>query len=345
MAGAGPVGAVTRLDDIRQKYQYMKSGDPRVKPEKEPGKKKTRDALMDPQKPIFERNKKHIKKLLAVKSELEKVESKARMDAETIVVYPFDIETTRSDFTKVYFGKRREGKSFAMRWDLYCMRDQLPRGYVFTSTKINGYWQKFVPPRFVFDGYNRAVLAAIIEQQKQLIEYLGKHPDVVINPNIFLVLDDCVTEDLFHEPELNTIFFNGRHLRVFLLMSTQYAKRIPPGMRENVDQATIFRVHNLNQAEAICEGFLGHWRKEVAMRCLDENVWQDPETGERQFMVVDSSGNYPIDEMVRIGRAMDPDEIDFGWVMGCREYWGEEWDDATNKPKDLSIVSGLDSKS
>lgn len=76
-----------------------------------------------------------------------------------------------------------------MRWHLYCLRDQLPRGYIFTATKINGFWQQYCPEQYIFDGYSPGVLYNIIEEQKKLLNYLRTHPDEVINPNIFIVLD------------------------------------------------------------------------------------------------------------------------------------------------------------
>jgi len=134
-----------------------------------------------------------------------------------------------------------------------------------------------------------------------------------------------VTDDLFHDPILNYLFFNGRHIRVFLLMSTQYARRLPPAMRENIDLAIIFRAHALNQRDAIVENFLGHFDKKAGIKCLEENVWRDGE--DRQFLVVDNSGKSDINEMVYASKACDPDELDFGWVLGCREWWGSEWDE------------------
>lgn len=76
---------------------------------------------------------------------------------------------------------------------------------MFTSTKINGYWQQYVPSKYIFPGYYSAVLAQILHEQAKLIDYMRENPHVPINPNIFLVFDDCVTEDLFHDPVLNAV--------------------------------------------------------------------------------------------------------------------------------------------
>lgn len=65
------------------------------------------------------------------------------------VVEPFDVRQLGDDFTYAFLGKRREGKSFCARYLCYHMRHLFPRVYIFTNTKINGYWQKMVPSKYV----------------------------------------------------------------------------------------------------------------------------------------------------------------------------------------------------
>lgn len=57
-------------------------------------------------------------------------------------IRPMKLRMVGPDFTIGFFGKRREGKSFAMRWVLEYLKDQFPRGYVFTNTKMNHFWQQ-----------------------------------------------------------------------------------------------------------------------------------------------------------------------------------------------------------
>ena len=47
-------------------------------------------------------------------------------------IRPFKLSSIGPDYTIWFFGKRREGKSFAMRWILWHMRDRFPRGYVWS---------------------------------------------------------------------------------------------------------------------------------------------------------------------------------------------------------------------
>lgn len=146
-------------------------------------------------------------------------------------VYPFMLDQIGPDFTMAFFGKRREGKSFAMRWMLYHLRHKIPRIFVFTNTRLNGFWQEFVPDHKIFDGYSPGVMAQIKKQQTEIVTWMMKHPKEgkKINPYVVVVLEDCMSQDLHHMEQLTDLFFNGRHLKILLMISLQYARGIPPG--------------------------------------------------------------------------------------------------------------------
>lgn len=55
------------------------------------------------------------------------------------------------------------------------------------------------------------------------------NPDVELDPRILVILEDVIDQDLHHDPVLKTVFFNGRHLKMSLMITLQYARGIPPG--------------------------------------------------------------------------------------------------------------------
>ena len=168
-------------------------------------------------------------------------------------VYPFSANDVGPDFTILAIGKRREGKSFLIRYLLYHMRHIFPRIYVFTNTRMNRFWQGMVPSRFVFDGLQEGVLQALIDQQREFIEYCYEHPEQQINPRAVVVFDDCISTDCHHMEVLKTLFYNGRHSKLCVFFALQYAKGLPPGLRENADLTFLFRLHSIAQVEACCE--------------------------------------------------------------------------------------------
>lgn len=55
-------------------------------------------------------------------------------------------------------------------------------------------------------------MAQIKKNQENLITWMKKHPKEAetINPYFFIVMDDCISQDLHHAEQLKDIFFNGR---------------------------------------------------------------------------------------------------------------------------------------
>lgn len=102
------------------------------------------------------------------------------------------------------------------------------------------------------------------------------------------------------------------------------------GFRENLDMAFIFRLHADDQVRAVTENYLGHQDRKTAKNILDAVVWKDQSTEQRQFLVVDQSGNSQIDHMLYAGQATDPGRL----RLGSPEWWkklGQEIDDDLRK--------------
>lgn len=55
-----------------------------------------------------------------------------------------------------------------------------------------------VPPSRVIQGYMPGVLDQIIQEQIELVTYLNTHEEMarLINPKLFIILDDCVSQDV-----------------------------------------------------------------------------------------------------------------------------------------------------
>jgi len=154
-----------------------------------------------------------------------------------IVPIEFDMNSIRPDYTIALFGKRREGKSFCMRWILYHMRGVFPCGIVFSHTD-----------RFIHVEFNANVLDQFMEVQKQRVfrHKAGLEP----NPYAFVIFDDVLGPDLYYDATLRRFFNEGRHYKMFVIISTQYVKGLPPSMRTNTDLAIVYRQGTENTKKA-----------------------------------------------------------------------------------------------
>jgi len=234
---------------------------------------------------------------------------------------PFNADRLKPDSTVVLFGKRREGKSFLARNILYCMRAIFTRGLIFSHTKFNMFWQNHVPERFIHAEYNPYVLQLFLDQQKELARRWAMGEQ--INPWAFVIMDDILEPRLRFDPVLKQLFTEGRHFKIFVLVTTQYVKGLPPTVRSNVDLAVTFRQAQLMSKEAIAEEYMSKIPKDEGMRLIDAYCKKYKDNS-GQFLVVDTDDRLAnsINDMFCIGKAIDPGPF----LLGSVEWWGDEID-------------------
>lgn len=107
-----------------------------------------------------------------------------------------------------------------MRWLLYKLRKQFPMGLCITKTKMNGYWQKYIPDAFVHGEMNEMVLKTFIKTQAARREQGDADPSY--NPNAFLVLEDCVDQKFRFDTVVEQVFYLGRHVKVAAFIASQW---------------------------------------------------------------------------------------------------------------------------
>ena len=74
--------------------------------------------------------------------------------------------------------------------------------------------------------------------------------------HILLVLDDCVSDVNFHSAKnFEKLFTRGRHLKISLIITTQYPYLIPPVARINTDYILVGQM-NKQGLKVMCDEFL-----------------------------------------------------------------------------------------
>ena len=74
--------------------------------------------------------------------------------------------------------------------------------------------------------------------------------------HILLVLDDCVSDVNFYSADnFEKLFTRGRHLKISLIIKTQYQYLIPPVARINTDYILVGQM-NKQGLKVICDEFL-----------------------------------------------------------------------------------------
>ncbi len=186
------------------------------------------------------------------------INEQEKFEVNEMPLFPLDIEKDiLDDFTVVLIGRRRSGKTYLSRWLMYHLRFRFPFGIVITGTRENNFWAQYVPEEFIHDIEDIGqVLGGIFARQT----FIAAHPELGIDPRMFVILDDVMGNKYRtrFSSELSTIFTDGRHKNLFLLITLQDAKGIPPDLRENTDACFTFRVYEGGRKQVICEEWLSY---------------------------------------------------------------------------------------
>lgn len=162
----------------------------------------------------------------------------------------------------VLIGRRDTGKSYLVRDLLYYHQD-IPVGTVISGTEEgNGFYGKLVPKLFIHNEYNTAIIESILKRQKQLMKKINREMQefnrTSIDPRTFVILDDCLYDNSWSRDKLmRCLFLNGRHWKVMLVITMQFALGIPPALRTNIDYVFILRDPYLSNRRRIYENYAG----------------------------------------------------------------------------------------
>ena len=174
----------------------------------------------------------------------------------------FDIRNIKNDSVVLFIGKRNTGKSFLLKDLLYNNRT-LPIGMVISPTEAaNHFFENFIPNMLIHDEYSPTTLERFVNRQKKIAEQYTldkkQYGSSEIDPSAFLILDDCLYDKSWvNDKNIRYLFMNGRHVKVFLMITMQYPLGVPPQLRANVDYVFILRENQIKQQQRIYEQYAG----------------------------------------------------------------------------------------
>ncbi|NDE13726.1 AAA family ATPase [bacterium] len=152
----------------------------------------------------------------------------------------------------VVIGKPGTGKTTLITSLLYEKRGIFPVTMIMSGTEdSNGHYKKIVPSVFVYNKLEEKKIEDFVVRQKIAKKHLE-------NPWAILLLDDCTDDPkLFNKPLFQGLYKNGRHWKVFFILSLQYCMDIKPVIRTNVDGVFILRETNLRNRKSLWENYAG----------------------------------------------------------------------------------------
>lgn len=183
----------------------------------------------------------------------------------TLQLKKFDPAKMADDKTCVFIGKRGTGKSTLVT-DILWHKRHLPAGIAMSGTEEgNGHFRQFIPDLFVYSKYDRQAIENLVARQKALVARLGKDR----TPPVFLLMDDCMYERSFMRDEcIRELFMNGRHFKIFFMMTTQYVMDMTPMIRSNTDYVFVLRDNVKQNRENLYKAFFGMFPSQAAFNAV-----------------------------------------------------------------------------
>lgn len=219
----------------------------------------------------------------------------------------FDIFRIPNDACILEVGRRNAGKTFGTNWLLYTKRKVFPFVYVFTMTKFNGAWAEHVHKECIFEGWAEDTVGKIRDRQ----EKAKLTPEWGIDPRAAVVLDDMAADPkLRWNKKLMEFSFYGRHLIMFVLVTTQWYKQLAPGFRENCDILFIYKMDNVTEIESL-------WKEHSAG--IPKNIFHalvQKYSTDTTALVIVKNGTTPLTKFYQY-RAIDPGPF----RLGCNSVW------------------------
>ena len=114
----------------------------------------------------------------------------------------------------------------------------------------------------LYDEPDEKIIKTFLDRQQRIskdkkleVQNYGKSN---IDNRAFLILDDCLYDKKWiNDKSIRSIFMNGRHYKIFFLITMQHAMGLPPVLRNNVDYIFIFRNNIHKERQKIFDNYAG----------------------------------------------------------------------------------------
>lgn len=143
--------------------------------------------------------------------------------------------------------------TFLVKDLLYHKRD-IPMGTIISHTDhLTHNYDKYIPSMFIHKEYDPAITDKIFKRQEKALDNKWE------NPHAFLLLDDCLSDNASwnKDKRISELFFNGRHYKLFFILTMQAPMGIGPKFRTNIDFTFILKNNNRKDREKIYDNYAG----------------------------------------------------------------------------------------
>ena len=252
------------------------------------------------------------------------------MKKTELTMQKFDISRIKDDNVVVFIGKRNTGKSFLIRDVLYHHRT-IPLGTVISGTEAaNGFYSSMVPELFIHHDFSSEIAHNVMRRQQVMVNKTKSGEN--IDPRAFVIFDDLMfdSKEWIKDKSVKEMFFNGRHYKLFFLLSMQYPLGLPPELRTNIDFVFLLREPYMSNRKRLYEHYAGMFNTFDAF-----NQVMDQCTEDFECLVIDNTTrSNKIHEQVYWYKAQD--HADF--KLGSKQFWDVKRNDDLRRSRAEALM-------
>ena len=220
----------------------------------------------------------------------------------------WDPKKMREGAVVLVIGRRGSGKS-TLGQDILSYNRKVKRGVCISATeRVNPFWSKYIPSCFIHHDWDENIVKDLFKMQQKCKKKLGYCEPA------FAIFDDLMFDKSFvRSKQTRKIFMNGRHDKIFTIVTTQYIMDVPPDLRANIDYVLVLRDNIRANRERIYLYFAGVFPTFAAF----DEVMQQCTTDNEALVLDQTSLSYNISDCVFFYKATP----DLKYRVGAPEYW------------------------
>ena len=158
--------------------------------------------------------------------------------------------------------KSGSGKSWVIR-DILLYLQSIPCGTIIAPTdKMTKFYDDFFPASFIHHEFREDIIPRLLARQKMILEKNDRRKrkgEKLLDPRTFLIMDDCMSSKhlWLKDPNMLSIFNEGRHYQLTFILSMQYSLGIQPELRSNFDYVFLLGEDFINNRKKLYEHYAG----------------------------------------------------------------------------------------
>jgi hypothetical protein len=205
-------------------------------------------------------------------------------------------------------GKAGTGKTTLIDRLLYEKKHIFPVGFAMSGTEdSNGHFNEILEPLFVYNKLDITGLNSAIRRQKIAKQYVN-------NPWAVWIADDCTDDPkIFNKPIFQGTYKNGRHWKMWWILSVQYIMDSKVYMRSNTDGTFIGRESNMDNRKKLWKQYAS-----VVPTFSLFNELMDKFTSDFSWLFI--RNNYPSNKLEDCVFWWKPPGVPKNFKFGCKEF-------------------------